>query len=78
MTVQGPSLPLMKKQKSPMPKKPPAPTPVSTGFWLLKSEVESLHSYFDKMLDNLRRSRDAITRSSHAHHTATMTCGDTA
>ena len=30
----------MKKQKPNMPKKPPAPTPVSTGFWLLKSEPD--------------------------------------
>ena len=34
----------MKKQKFPMPKKPPAPTPVSTGFWLLKSEPD-VHSW---------------------------------
>ena len=41
MTMHGLSKSLMKKQKSPMPKKPPAPTPVSTGFWLLKSEPDA-------------------------------------
>ena len=34
----------MKKQKPNMPKKPPAPTPISTGFWLLKSEPDA-HSW---------------------------------
>ena len=44
MTIHGLGISRMRKQKSPMPKKPPAPTPVSTGFWLLKSEPDA-HSW---------------------------------
>ena len=56
-----------------MPKKPPAPTPVSTGFWLIKSELhaylidlDSFNSYLVMPLD----------KSSHTCHTPEVTLGE--
>ena len=73
MTMHGLSISLMKKQKSPMAKKPPAATPVSTGFWLLKSEI---HAY---LIDLYRFNSYLVMplgKSSHTCHTPEVTLGE--